>query len=116
MLSEVLVDIDSNNNNLFPVTQKNMNMSRPKASKSGSLGIPRSTTAQLPNTNKEQSHDQDSKASLGSSSRSDKTVSRETYETQRLLEATKEIVNLMHKDYKGMARRSPPIHNQEPWH
>jgi hypothetical protein len=91
-----------------------MNMLRPKASKSGSLGIPRS--AQLPNTNKEQSH-QDSKASLGSSSRSDKTVdSREYYETQRLLEATKEIVNLMHKDYNGMARRSPPIHNQEPWH
>jgi hypothetical protein len=94
-------------------------MLRPKASKSGSLGIPRSTeAAQLPNTNIE--HSQDSKASLESSSRSDKTdVSRETSqrnETQRLLEATKEIVNLMHKDYRGLARRSPPIHNQEPWH
>ncbi|XP_062029238.1 uncharacterized protein LOC133745219 [Rosa rugosa] len=42
-------------------------------------------------------------------------------ETRRLLEAEREIVNLMHKDYKGssggsMGRRKPPIHNQEPQH
>lgn len=37
-------------------------------------------------------------------------------ETRSLLEAAKEIVNLMHKDYKGMGRRKPPINNQEPRH
>lgn len=94
-------------------------MLQAKVSKSGSLGIPRSEATKLPNTKAEES--QDSKAlatkgcSLESCSRSDKTVSQRN-ETQKLLEATKEIVNLMHKDYGGMARRSPPIHNQEPWH
>ncbi|PON82124.1 hypothetical protein TorRG33x02_221190 [Trema orientale] len=37
-------------------------------------------------------------------------------ETRRLLEAAKEIVSLMHKDYKGMGRRKPPINNHEPSH
>lgn len=42
-------------------------------------------------------------------------------ETRRLLEAEREIVNLMHKDYKGsagrsMGRRKPPINNHEPQH
>lgn len=37
-------------------------------------------------------------------------------EARSLLEAAKEIVNLMHKDYKGMGRRKPPINNHEPEH
>ncbi|KAM6572934.1 hypothetical protein CsatA_017014 [Cannabis sativa] len=39
-----------------------------------------------------------------------------TDETRRLIEAAKEIVSLMHKDYKGMGRRKPPINNHEPSH
>ncbi|KAG6656879.1 hypothetical protein CIPAW_04G051300 [Carya illinoinensis] len=114
--------------------KNNMNMLRPKSSKSASWGIPRITIepAQFPNTNPDQQYYRDSAkavlsnkaASLGSSSRSDKTVSdhQERYdtslqrdETQRLLEATKEIVSLMHKDYGKMARRKPPSNNQDPW-
>ncbi|KAG6720753.1 hypothetical protein I3843_03G076600 [Carya illinoinensis] len=106
----------------------------PKASKSAGLGSPRSKliTAHFPNTKPESPQDSKAvptKASLGSSSRSDKPIfSQETYhdqttasdhqrdETQRLLEATKEIVSLMHKDYGKMARRPPPSNNHEPWH
>ncbi|KAB1211409.1 hypothetical protein CJ030_MR6G021401 [Morella rubra] len=104
-----------------------MNILRPKSSNAASMGIPRSEPAQLPNTKTE--HSQDSKAvttkasSLGSSSRSDKAVSQETYRTSQidetrrfLIQATKEMVNLMNKDYGGMARRNPPHHNYEPWH
>ena len=40
--------------------------------------------------------------------------SPEKDEDQPVLEAAKEIVNLMDKDYKGMDRRKPPIHNEEP--
>ncbi|KAK1561857.1 hypothetical protein Q3G72_001965 [Acer saccharum] len=42
----------------------------------------------------------------------------EKVEAERLLIETKKIVNLMHKDYKGMdkPRRKPPINNHEPWH
>ncbi|KAH0984385.1 hypothetical protein GBA52_011562 [Prunus armeniaca] len=39
-----------------------------------------------------------------------------TDEARRLLKATREIVNLMHKDYHGMGRRKPPINNHEPQH
>ncbi|XP_041002519.1 uncharacterized protein LOC121248197 isoform X2 [Juglans microcarpa x Juglans regia] len=106
----------------------------PKASKSAGLGSPRSKlTAHFPNTKPERTQDSKAvptKASLGSSSRSDKPIfSQETHhdqttasdhqrdiETQRLLEATKEIVSLMHKDYGKMARRPPPSNNHEPWH
>ncbi|KAF8399228.1 hypothetical protein HHK36_015093 [Tetracentron sinense] len=37
-------------------------------------------------------------------------------ESQKLLEAANEIVNLMHKDYTGMdkPRRTPPINNHQP--
>ncbi|KAJ0043237.1 hypothetical protein Pint_18911 [Pistacia integerrima] len=63
------------------------------------------------------------KASLKGSPRSDNEVSQElddtddqTVDTQRLLVATKEIVNLMNKDYRGMPRRKPPINNDEPRH
>ncbi|KAF5480115.1 hypothetical protein F2P56_000884 [Juglans regia] len=106
----------------------------PKASKSAGLGSPRSKllTAHFPNTKPERTQDskaEPTKASLGSSSRSDKPIfSQETHhdqttasdhqrdETQRLIEATKEIVSLMHKDYGKMARRPPPSNNHEPWH
>ncbi|XP_048433993.1 uncharacterized protein LOC125474407 [Pyrus x bretschneideri] len=37
-----------------------------------------------------------------------------TDEARRLLKATREIVNLMHKDYHRMGSRKPPIHNFEP--
>ncbi|XP_050229724.1 uncharacterized protein LOC126678855 isoform X2 [Mercurialis annua] len=39
-------------------------------------------------------------------------------DTQRLVEATREIVNLMNKDYKGTdrPRRKPPINNHIPIH
>ncbi|GMY12816.1 hypothetical protein FCV25MIE_08055 [Fagus crenata] len=103
--------------------QNNLNMLEPKASKFASFGsIPRSKPAQLQNTNSK--HSQDSKAvpTKASLERSDKPASQEKYdsserdEARRLLEATKEIVNLMHKDYKGTAHRKPPINNHEPSH
>lgn len=111
-------------------TQKNV---KPKTQKPGSWGSPRSepVPVHLQNTKASHSH-QDSKklpakASLESLSRSDKKqlfsshepeapVAKPEGETQRLLEATKEIVNLMDKDYRGMPRRKPPINNHVPIH
>ncbi|XVF81794.1 hypothetical protein PTKIN_Ptkin15bG0185100 [Pterospermum kingtungense] len=52
----------------------------------------------------------------------DKTVSEEPpvtgnrAESKMLLEAAKEIVSLIHKDYKGADRRKPPINNNVPRH
>ncbi|KAF2313712.1 hypothetical protein GH714_012828 [Hevea brasiliensis] len=97
-----------------------------KDTKVRQLGSPRSEPVHLPNTNAKHFH-QDSKklptnASLENLSRSDKLLSHQPQatvpksETQRLLEATKEIVNLMARDYKGMARRKPPINNHVPIH
>lgn len=37
-------------------------------------------------------------------------------ESKMLLEAAKEIVSLIHKDYKGADRRKPPINNHVPRH
>ncbi|XP_048230667.1 uncharacterized protein LOC8276098 isoform X2 [Ricinus communis] len=109
--------------------------------KSASLGTPKSeATVQLSNTSPNPKHTTQSskklptKASLKSHSRSEKLLSDHHHhhhhhhqesqvtnpkgETQRLLEATKEIVNLMNKDYKGMdrPRRKPPINNHVPIH
>ncbi|KAF2299270.1 hypothetical protein GH714_031169 [Hevea brasiliensis] len=118
--------------------QKNMNSLKPKAQNSGSWGSPRSEPepepepVHFPNTKPRHSH-QDSKKlptkALESLSRSDNklfshqpqaqaTVPKPKGETQRLLEATKDIVNLMNKDYKGMdrPRRKPPINNHVPTH
>ncbi|KAL4652744.1 hypothetical protein ACB092_01G253700 [Castanea dentata] len=102
--------------------QNNLNKLEPKSSKSASFRIPRSKPAQPQNS--QDSKAASTKASLESSSRSDnKPASLETYHTSQrdhearwLLQATKEIVNLMHKDYQGMGRRKPPINNHEPWH
>ncbi|KAJ7974252.1 Exocyst complex component like [Quillaja saponaria] len=112
--------------------QKQINMKEAKTSESTSFVIPRSNPENSPGANSKDS--QDSKtlsatASSGSFSSSRPTnnkqvsqqelhhgMSTQKDENQRLLEATKEIVNLMHKDYKGMARRKPPINNHEPWH
>ncbi|XP_048328707.2 uncharacterized protein LOC125422187 [Ziziphus jujuba] len=90
--------------------------------KSVSLGTPRNTNI---NTNPNQyhyNHNEDSKEeqpSLDNSSSSASDINEEIIqkdETRSLLEAAKEIVNLMSKDYKGMGRRKPPINNQEPKH
>ncbi|KAM3713009.1 hypothetical protein ACJW31_01G222500 [Castanea mollissima] len=102
--------------------QNNLNKLEPKSSKSASFRIPRSKPAQPQNS--QDSKAASTKASLESSSRSDnKPASLETYHTSQrdhearwLLQATKEIVNLMHKDYQGMGHRKPPINNHEPWH
>ncbi|XP_017630084.1 uncharacterized protein LOC108473028 [Gossypium arboreum] len=37
-------------------------------------------------------------------------------ESEKLLEATKEIVKLMQEDYRGRPRRKPPINNHVPRH
>ncbi|KAJ9147468.1 hypothetical protein P3X46_029627 [Hevea brasiliensis] len=106
--------------------KKNMSNLKRKTQKSDSWGSPRSEPVHLPNTNAKHFY-QDSKklptnASLENLSRSDKLLSHQPQatvpksETQRLLEATKEIVNLMARDYKGMARRKPPINNHVPIH
>ncbi|XP_058010147.1 uncharacterized protein LOC110659568 isoform X2 [Hevea brasiliensis] len=119
---------------------QNMNSLKPKAQNSGSWGSPRSEPepepepepVHFPNTKPRHSH-QDSKKlptkALESLSRSENklfshqpqaqaTVPKPKGETQRLLEATKDIVNLMNKDYKGMdrPRRKPPINNHVPTH
>lgn len=71
----------------------------------------------------EQPQDSTTLPSLKGSPRSDNGVSQELdnaddqiIDSQRLLVATKEIVNLMNKDYRGMPRRKPPINNNEPQH
>nr|XP_023873121.1 uncharacterized protein LOC111985691 [Quercus suber] len=102
--------------------QNNLNKLEPKSSKSASFRIPRSKPAQPQNS--QDSKAASTKASLESSSRSDNKpayletnhTSQRDHEARWLLQATKEIVNLMHKDYKGMGRRKPPINNHEPWH
>lgn len=82
--------------------------------KSGSFGIPKNTKTKL------YTHIEDysSKAEPNIESnhkKVDEEISQKD-ETRSLLEAAKEIVNLMHKDYKGMGRRKPPINNDEPRH
>nr|POE84998.1 hypothetical protein CFP56_63876 [Quercus suber] len=102
--------------------KNNLNKLEPKSSKSASFRIPRSKPAQPQNS--QDSKAASTKASLESSSRSDNKpayletnhTSQRDHEARWLLQATKEIVNLMHKDYKGMGRRKPPINNHEPWH
>ncbi|GMI77069.1 hypothetical protein HRI_001376200 [Hibiscus trionum] len=46
----------------------------------------------------------------------DEAVIGNNVESERLLEAAKELVNLMHKDYRGSEppRRKPPINNHVP--
>ncbi|KAG6398411.1 hypothetical protein SASPL_139871 [Salvia splendens] len=40
--------------------------------------------------------------------------SKKTDETKALIEAADEVANLMRRDYRGMARRKPPINNHVP--
>ncbi|TQE00241.1 hypothetical protein C1H46_014159 [Malus baccata] len=82
-----------------------------KSTSAGSLEIPRDLK---PN------HSQDFKTKQPTT-KAPKTISYDekddhklTDEARRLLKATREIVNLMHKDYQRMGSRKPPIHNFEP--
>ena len=104
-----------------------MNKLESKTRNFAALGIPRNDQPfHLPNSKQfEESKVVRPKASLESHpSRSDKSVTHESLvignrvESKRLLEAAKEIVNLMNKDYKGCdrPRRKPPIHNHVPRH
>ncbi|KAH7554476.1 hypothetical protein JRO89_XS12G0222200 [Xanthoceras sorbifolium] len=65
-------------------------------------------------------HYQNNKKKMQSqdSNRETKPSNDEKVEAERLIMATKELVNFMHKDYKGMGkpRRKPPINNHEPRH
>ncbi|XVF31629.1 hypothetical protein REPUB_Repub17cG0007800 [Reevesia pubescens] len=100
-----------------------INKLEPKTRNFAGLGIPRT---HLPNSMKfEESKAVPLKASLESHpSRSEKPVSQEPpvignrVESKRLVEAAQEIVNLMHKDYKGCGRPcgKPPINNHVPRH
>ncbi|KAK7340720.1 hypothetical protein VNO77_21431 [Canavalia gladiata] len=60
------------------------------------------------------------KSSLGSSSSFAQEISEEPQgtaqkdESQRLVDAAKEIANLIYKDYKGRPTHRPPINNHEP--
>ncbi|KAI5559072.1 hypothetical protein BDE02_17G085600 [Populus trichocarpa] len=114
---------DQLNNN----KQKDMNNLERKTL-SARLGTPRTETVNLPKSDPELS--QDSKAlptKTSLESRPPRTdMDQEPQgsstlpkgEMQRLLDATKEIVNLMHKDYSGHARpgRKPPVNNKVPIH
>nr|TKR74819.1 hypothetical protein D5086_0000291750 [Populus alba] len=107
--------------------QKDMNNLERKTL-SARLGTPRTETVNLPKSDPELSQDSKAlptKTSLESRpSRSDMDQEPQGSSTlpkgemQRLLDATKEIVNLMHKDYSGHARpgRKPPINNKVPIH
>ncbi|KAM2143781.1 hypothetical protein ACFX1R_047536 [Malus domestica] len=82
-----------------------------KSTSAGSLEIPRDLK---PN------HSQDFKTKQPTT-KAPKTICYDekddhklTDEARRLLKATREIVNLMHKDYQRMGSRKPPIHNFEP--
>ena len=97
-------------------------MKAPKALKFTSFVIPRSS---FPNTNSKCSQDSNAvpvikASSLTSSSRPEQQISHQPQSTtqkdeiQNHLEADKEIMNLIHEDYKGAASRRSPINNQEP--
>ncbi|CAN6574581.1 unnamed protein product [Malus baccata var. baccata] len=90
---------------------KTLELTTLKSTSAGSLEIPRDLK---PN------HSQDFKTKQPTT-KAPKTISYDekddhklTDEARRLLKATREIVNLMHKDYQRMGSRKPPIHNFEP--
>ncbi|KAJ4833085.1 hypothetical protein Tsubulata_001061, partial [Turnera subulata] len=111
----------------FNMDMKNLG----RETKPASLGTPRSEPLVHP-SNAKPKLTQDSKttlpetASLEHPSKPDEKPNQQNpkdtpaqhEDMQRLLEATKEIVNLMHKDYSGKAkpRRKPPINNRVPIH
>lgn len=116
------------NNNFFVFAQQKDMNNLERKTLSARLGTPRTETVNLPKSDPELS--QDSKAlptKTNLESRPSRTdMDQEPQgsstlpkgEMQRLLDATKEIVNLMHKDYSGHARpgRKPPINNKVPIH
>ncbi|KAI5591698.1 hypothetical protein POPTR_004G112600v4 [Populus trichocarpa] len=91
---------------------------------SARLGTPRTDqTVHLPKSNSKDSKALPTKTSLESPSRAD--IDQEPQgsatdlksEMQRLLDATREMVNLMNKDYTiKPPKRKPPINNKEPIH
>uniref|UniRef100_A0A6N2L2Z0 Uncharacterized protein n=1 Tax=Salix viminalis TaxID=40686 RepID=A0A6N2L2Z0_SALVM len=110
-----------NNNN-----KKDKNSSERKTL-SGRLGAPRTESVHLPNPELAQEYSKAllTKTSLESLSRAadmgQEPKGSSTHpkgEMQRLIDATVEIVNLMHKDYAGHGRpsRKPPVNNEDPIH
>ncbi|KAJ6369814.1 hypothetical protein OIU76_028127 [Salix suchowensis] len=110
-----------NNNN-----KKDKNNSERKTL-SARLGAPRTESVHLPNPELAQdSKALPTKTSLESLSRAadmgqepkGSSTTHPKGEMQRLIDATVEIVNLMHKDYSGHGRpaRKPPVNNEDPIH
>ncbi|KAF9684031.1 hypothetical protein SADUNF_Sadunf04G0075400 [Salix dunnii] len=83
---------------------------------SARLGTPRTDdqTVHLPKSNSKDSKALPTITSLESSSTAD--IDQEPQEMQRLVDATREIVNLMNKDYSTRPIRQPPINNKGPVH
>lgn len=106
----------------FPQQKDMSNLERETLS--ARLGTPRTDqTVHLPKSNSKDSKALPTKTSLESPSRAD--IDREPQgsatdlksEMQRLLDATREMVNLMNKDYTiKPPKRKPPINNKEPIH
>ncbi|KAH6830600.1 hypothetical protein C2S53_015351 [Perilla frutescens var. hirtella] len=57
---------------------------------------------------------QHSQKSMSNVAKRDHTITKKHDESKAFEEAADEVANLMRKDYKGMARRKPPINNHEP--
>nr|TKS08214.1 hypothetical protein D5086_0000104590 [Populus alba] len=91
---------------------------------SARLGTPRTDqTVHLPKSNSMDSKALPTKTSLESPSMADidqepqgSATADPKSEMQRLLDATREMVNLMNKDYSTRPIRKPPINNNEPIH
>ncbi|XP_010999413.1 PREDICTED: uncharacterized protein LOC105107254 isoform X2 [Populus euphratica] len=91
---------------------------------SARLGTPRTDqTVHLPKSNSKDSKALPTKTSLESPSMADidqepqgSATDDPKSEMQRLLDATREMVNLMNKDYSTRPIRKPPINNKEPIH
>ncbi|GAV60094.1 hypothetical protein CFOL_v3_03625 [Cephalotus follicularis] len=118
-------DDDSKNSLGEPQDQLNdqskSNKLEQKTWKTSSLGNPRNEPAvHLPKSTKPM-HSQVSKkvttkaSSLDYPSRNPKQISQKRHDDDTSLkDEAKEIVNLMHKDYADMGRRSPPVNNDVP--
>lgn len=106
----------------FPQQKDMSNLERETLS--ARLGTPRTDqTVHLPKSNSKDSKALPTKTSLESPSRAE--IDQEPQgsatdlksEMQRLLDATREMVNLMNKDYTTRPPiRKPPINNKEPVH
>ena len=47
----------------------------------------------------------------GTNTQKDEDKAKRSFQAE---EEEKEVMDFIHMDYKGMARRKPPIHNEEP--